>query len=52
MSVAGGWSRRRPLRISLAAILAAIVIAVGYFGRQIVLVGNGYVSKTVARASS
>lgn len=47
MSVAGGWPRRRPLRISLAVLLAALVVAVGYFGRQIILVGNGYVSKTV-----
>ncbi len=39
------WRRR--LRVGLGVGVAALVLAAGYLARQVILVGNGYVAKTV-----
>jgi len=39
------WRRR--LRVAVAVGVAALVLAAGYLARQVILVGNGYVAKTV-----
>lgn len=39
------WRRR--LRVGVGVAAAAVVLAAGYLARQAVLVGNGYVAKTV-----
>jgi CubicO group peptidase (beta-lactamase class C family) len=47
VSATAGSARPRLLRIVLAAAAPALVVAIVYFGRQIILVGTAYVSKTV-----
>ena len=50
MSAAVGSTRRRRLRQAALAVVVAILLTASYFGRQVILVGNGYVAKTVCSA--
>ena len=47
MSAAAGSPWRRRLRLAALVVGAGVLIAAGYFTRQVLLVGNGYVAKTV-----
>ena len=47
MSAAAGSPWRRRLRIATLGVVAAVLVTAGYFARQVILVGNGYVAKTV-----
>ena len=47
MSAAAGSAWRRRLRLAALVVGAGVLIAAGYFARQVILVGNGYVAKTV-----
>lgn len=47
MSAAAGSPWRRRLRIATLGVVAAVLLTAGYFARQVILVGNGYVAKTV-----
>ncbi len=47
MSVAAGSPWRRRLRLTALAVVAMLLLIAGYFARQVILVGNGYVAKTV-----
>ena len=47
MSAAAGSPWRRRLRLAALAVVAALLLAGGYLARQVILVGNGYVAKTV-----
>lgn len=42
-----GRTRRRPLSIVLLALAVLVLVALVYYGGRIILVGNGYVAKTV-----
>jgi CubicO group peptidase (beta-lactamase class C family) len=45
-----GRARRRPLRVVLLALAVLVLVALVYYGGRVVLVGNGYVAKTVCSA--
>lgn len=47
MSAATGPSSRRRLRWAALAVLGGVLLTAGYFTRQVILVANGYVAKTV-----
>jgi CubicO group peptidase (beta-lactamase class C family) len=47
MSAPRRFPWRRRLRVGVAVGVAALVLAAGYLARQVILVGNGYVAKTV-----
>jgi CubicO group peptidase (beta-lactamase class C family) len=47
LSLPLGSRWRRRLRIGVGVGVAAVVLAGGYLARQVILVGNGYVAKTV-----
>ena len=50
MSTAVGSARRRRLRLAALAVVVVLLLTAGYFVRQVILVGNGYVAKTVCSA--
>ena len=47
-AVASPW--RRWWRRAALAVVLAILLTAGYFARQVILVGNGYVAKTMCSA--
>ena len=48
LAVASPW--RRWWRRAALAVVLAILLTAGYFARQVILVGNGYVAKTMCSA--
>ena len=45
-----GRARRRPLSVVLLVLAVLVLVALVYYGGRIILVGNGYVAKTVCSA--